>query len=417
MATIGWIDFSTNDRNRVGSVLDLLRPEGMVDELGMGTIRDALANQLFPGISTIQTRAKYFFIIPYILYDYLKLNPVQRKKATPSKYLEQSEYEVMWDLGDYYRALAKDTRTRESFGVIGITKERRGKDFIVRRPSAIYWNGLYTYQFINTQGLAVDSFLRQSVNPSMESLLSTVKQGDDSTGDDADAEHENVFKIKVSPKLNWNENLTLDLDASEAEFFQDRILSIAKGKLIADLLLHDKLWEIFLQAENFMQFAKAALSLPLSDKLKEMLILAHDFSELMYGAHLAYNCQLHHKVFNSDYYDEEFQQWIDGIEDNMLDYSNFNPDILFSYATTTKPTTAQFVKDWWKLIQSGCSDITKRDFMIEQQEAMVKGGKARLRWKKTDDVKENKWLGLRHFDYRFFNARTILNDIRTGINK
>lgn len=43
MATIGWIDFSTNDRNRVGSVLDLLRPEGMVDELGMGTIRDALS--------------------------------------------------------------------------------------------------------------------------------------------------------------------------------------------------------------------------------------------------------------------------------------------------------------------------------------------------------------------------------------
>ena len=61
MATIGWIDFSTNDRDRIGSVLDLLSPEGMVDELGLGPIRDALANQLFPGISTIQTKAKYFF--------------------------------------------------------------------------------------------------------------------------------------------------------------------------------------------------------------------------------------------------------------------------------------------------------------------------------------------------------------------
>lgn len=61
MATIGWIDFSKNDKDRVGSILDMLRPEGMVDELGMGIIRDALANELFPGISTIQTRAKYFF--------------------------------------------------------------------------------------------------------------------------------------------------------------------------------------------------------------------------------------------------------------------------------------------------------------------------------------------------------------------
>lgn len=411
MATIGWIDFSTNDRNRVGSVLDLLRPEGMVDELGMGTIRDALANQLFPGISTIQTRAKYFFIIPYILYDYQGTKPAQRRGKTPSKFLEDREYEIMWKLGDHYRAIAEDTRTRESFGVIGITKVKPQK--IVRRPSAIYWNGLYTYQFINTNGLAADSFLRQSVNPSMETLLSSVQQGDDATGDDADAEHENVFKIRVSPKLNWSESLTLDLDKGEAEFFQDRILSIAKGKLIAELLQQDKLWKIFMQAENFMQFAKAALSLPLSDKLKAMLILAHDFSELMYGAHLAYNCQLHNKVFNSDYFDEDFQEWIDGIEDNMLDYSNFNPDIL----TANRESTKRFVLDWWIQTQNGFQNVKKRDALIEQQEGMVKGGKARLRWKKTDDVKENKWLGLRHFDYRFFQARTILKDIRTGINK
>jgi hypothetical protein len=407
MATIGWIDFSTNDRNRVGSVLDLLRPEGMVDELGMGTIRDALANQLFPGISTIQTRAKYFFIIPYILYDYQATKPAQRRGKTPSKFLEDREYEIMW-------ALAEQYEYQEGNGVIGISKRKPNK--IVRRPSAIYWNGLYTYQFINTNGLAADSFLRQSVNPSMETLLSSVQQGDDTTGDDADAEHENVFKIRVSPKLNWSESLTLELDKGEAEFFQDRILSIAKSKLIAELLQQDKLWKIFIQAENFMQFAKAALSLPLSDKLKAMLILAHDFSELMYGAHLAYNCQLHQKVFNSEHFDEDFKEWIHGIEDNMLDYTNFNPDILFSYATTTKSTTVQFVKDWWKQTQNGCKDVKKRDTLIEQQEAMVKGGKARLRWKKTDDVKENNWLGLRHFDYRFFQARTILKDIRTGIN-
>jgi hypothetical protein len=411
MATIGWIDFSKNDKDRVGSILDMLRPEGMVDELGMGTIRDALANQLFPGISTIQTRAKYFFIIPYILYDYQATKPAQRRGKTPSKFLEDKEYEIMWRLGDYYRSIAEDTKTRESFGVIGITKVKPQK--IVRRPSAIYWNGLYTYQFINTNGLAAESFLRQSVNPSMESLLSSVQQGDYSTGDDADAEHENVFKIRVSPKLNWNENLTLDLDKTEAEFFRSRILSIAKGKLISELLQQDKLWEIYIQAEDFMQFARAALSLTLSDKLKAILILAHDFSELMYGAHLAYNCQLHHKVFNSEHYDEDFKEWIDGIEDSMLDYSNFNPDVL----TANRESTKRFVQDWWKQIQNGCKDVKKRDTLIEQQEAMVKGSKARLRWKKTDDVKENKWLGLRHFDYRFFQARTILKDISTGLNK
>lgn len=406
MASIGWIDFSTNDRDRVGSVLDLLRPEGMVDELGMGTIRDALANQLFPGISTIQTRAKYFFIIPYILYDYQAAKPAQRRGKTPSRFLEDKEYEVMWQLAEKYNYV-------EGNGVIGISKRKPNK--IVRRPSAIYWNGLYTYQFINTQGLAAESFLKQSVNPSMVTLLSSVQQGDDSTGDDADAEHENVFKIRVSPKLNWNENMALDLHKEEAEFFQDRIISIAKNKLIAELLQNDKLWQIFIKADNFMQFAKAAIALPITANLKAMLILAHDFSELMYGAHLAYNCCLHNKVFNSNHFDEEWNDWLKDIKDNMLDYENFNPDVLFSYAITTRGTTAQFVKDWWKLTQNNFPDIKKRDVLVEQQEAMVKGGKARLRWKKTDDVKENNWLGLKHFDYRFFQARTILKDIRTGL--
>ncbi len=51
MAQIGWIDFSPSHRDKIGAALDLLRPEGMVDELGMATIRDALANQMFPGIT------------------------------------------------------------------------------------------------------------------------------------------------------------------------------------------------------------------------------------------------------------------------------------------------------------------------------------------------------------------------------
>lgn len=403
MASIGWIDFSTNDRNRVGSVLDLLRPEGMVDELGMGTIRDALANQLFPGISTIQTRAKYFFIVPYILYDFQTAKPAQRRGKMPSKFLEDKEYEVMW-------ALAEKYNYQEGNGVIGISKRKPNK--IVRRPSTIYWNGIYTYQFIDTQGLGAESFLRQSAHPTMESMLSSVKQGDDEIGDDVDAEYENIFRINVTHKLNWKDNLTMDLQDEEAEFFQDRIISLAKNKLIAELLLDEKLWKIFRPADDFMQFAKAAISTPVAKNLKAMLILAHDFSELMYGAHLAYNCQLHHKVFNSNYFDEEWGRWINNIQDTMLEYKNFNPDILFSYATTTRVTTAQFVKEWWKQTQSSFPDIKKRDTLVEQQEAMVKGGKARLRWNKTDDVKENNWLGLRHFRYRFSQARTILKDIR-----
>src|SRR5207253_5291425 len=61
---------SEEQRRQILDVLDLFREKGTVDELGLGTIRDAFANMLFPGTSTIQTRARYFLFVPWI---YLRL--------------------------------------------------------------------------------------------------------------------------------------------------------------------------------------------------------------------------------------------------------------------------------------------------------------------------------------------------------
>ena len=43
---IGWIDFSKNERNKVLNVMHLLDEPEAVDELGIGTIRDAFADYL-----------------------------------------------------------------------------------------------------------------------------------------------------------------------------------------------------------------------------------------------------------------------------------------------------------------------------------------------------------------------------------
>jgi hypothetical protein len=408
MASIGWIDFSKDHRNRIGSVLDLLKSEGMVDELGLGTLRDALANNLFPGISTIQTRARYFFIIPYILYEYQVLKPAQRRGKNASKFLEQREYEVMWQLAEQYNY-------EERNGVIGITKRRPQK--IARRPSAIYWSGLYTYQFIDTRGLAADAYLKQVTNPSIESLLADTPSGDDGPRDDRDAEFENEFRIKVPFKENWLQSLSLELERDEAELFADQISSIAKNRLIAELINNNKLWEIFSASKDFMEFVKAALKLPLNDDLQKTLILAHDFSELMYGVHLAYNCQLQNKVFTNKYWDEEWKKWINDLSASMIDFKKFNPQDVFQYSLSTRETTKTFVNNWWNLVQLGAKDLKVRDTLILHQEARVKGSKARLQWGKAEDVKAEQWVGLTYFDYRFNQARTIINDIRTGINR
>lgn len=66
---IGWIDFSKSERNKILTVLDLLSEDGTLDELGLAPIRDGFSNLFFQGTSAIQTRAKYFFIVPYALRD------------------------------------------------------------------------------------------------------------------------------------------------------------------------------------------------------------------------------------------------------------------------------------------------------------------------------------------------------------
>jgi len=60
VSAIGWVDFSSEHRDKVKSVIDLLSTPGVIDELGIGVIRDSFSDSLFPGVSTIQTRAKYF---------------------------------------------------------------------------------------------------------------------------------------------------------------------------------------------------------------------------------------------------------------------------------------------------------------------------------------------------------------------
>lgn len=63
---IGFIDFSKEERNKILATLKMLDTPTALDELGIGVIRDAYADILFPGISTIQTRAKYFVLMPYL---------------------------------------------------------------------------------------------------------------------------------------------------------------------------------------------------------------------------------------------------------------------------------------------------------------------------------------------------------------
>ena len=92
VSQIGWIDFSPRHRDRVRKFMDLMGMGGVVDELGVGVIRDAMSNKVFPGFSTLYTRAKYFFITPYILED---CNNITKKDKDYFKKAERESNEII----------------------------------------------------------------------------------------------------------------------------------------------------------------------------------------------------------------------------------------------------------------------------------------------------------------------------------
>ena len=64
--TLTWLDLTASDRDRMRRVLDLFNEQGTLDEMGLGSLRDALSDALFPGTSYIQTRLRYVLFVPWI---------------------------------------------------------------------------------------------------------------------------------------------------------------------------------------------------------------------------------------------------------------------------------------------------------------------------------------------------------------
>jgi len=54
MSAFTWLSYSESERRKALDVISLFRERDTRDELGIGVIRDAFADLLFPGTSTIQ---------------------------------------------------------------------------------------------------------------------------------------------------------------------------------------------------------------------------------------------------------------------------------------------------------------------------------------------------------------------------
>ena len=65
-AVLAWVDYSQADQRRAREIVAMFSQRESRDELGLGRIRDALSETLFPGTSVLLTRARYLLLVPWL---------------------------------------------------------------------------------------------------------------------------------------------------------------------------------------------------------------------------------------------------------------------------------------------------------------------------------------------------------------
>ena len=172
---LGWIDFSKEDRQKAFDVINLLSEQGAVDELGIGVIRDAFANYFFPGTSTIQTRAKYFLIVPYMLRE-----AVDGRYGKDANRVLRAIDSAEKDCG--IRLLEADPKAE---GVVGSRVLPKG--WVARKPSDIYWNGIRTFGIFCDYGLSIPEYVSLAVKLKEQKSVSRLgNRNDDAEENDKD---------------------------------------------------------------------------------------------------------------------------------------------------------------------------------------------------------------------------------------
>ena len=391
---IGWIDFSKEQRNKVLSVINLLSEPEAIDELGIGVIRDGFSDIFFPGTSTIQTRAKYFLIVPYLL------NELEHSKGITAAKMIHMLHEQELDLIDVLKQSGET-------GVIGENAGRKLK----RKPSDIYWNGLKIFGIFKGGNISLNdyirlSFLLKNKKQTIKSLGSTNTKDDDYDSDDLDpatGEYNDGFWNLPVQNSSWRQGLNIKLNRDEAEFLKKQIISSCPGSILGFAL--DKDYRDIIELSNFDEMEGMINILP--ESLKEDCMFARAFADFAYGIQIRYNMIL--SKGQSDEINLAWEKWYE----NITQYSNLElGEILLERLKIRNSNLIRFLFECRDSMKTG--DIDKLDQLIIMRERRLKGD-TRSKLYNAYEFNYKGWVGLGKLQYRFRNGRILLKDIFDGL--
>jgi hypothetical protein len=405
MSSFSWLDYAEADRRAAMDVIDLFREQETVDELGIGSVRDTFSDLLFPSTSAIQTRARYFLIIPWI---YQRLEKSKVESALVADRARSAELALIDAL--------LESEDAEQGGIIGA----RAKRSLKRLPSMVYWQGLGRLGIRRFPG-GRDQYHR-SLDAYYARTSGTI------TNDDGEV-------IEYGKTRNWDNRMpsapagfprtcSLSLTSDEAKYLRDRIRYASPTSLFAVILDGPA------PADDAAFPWDHARALQMPSVTDRHLRHARNFSESMHGAALLYNLILSDKLGYRELIETDRQAlsaWVELIREalpRLLDWdvADFWQLVLSVNGRIPIPTRA-FIDTWLGFVrgphvESVAEYPAARDW-ISDRERLLKRGLARVNGGRPLELfHETGAAGTRQLDYRWkATARRMTLDIQEGISR
>ena len=398
-ATLTWLDLTASDRDKMRRVLDLFKEQGTLDEMGLGSLRDALSDALFPGTSYIQTRLRYVLFIPWI---YQRLEARRVGSSDVERAARAAEVDLIGRL----------EQNEDAKGVIGVV----ARGTLVRLPSSMYWSALARWGIFRpqqSQGWYHSHF------DALVDGRGVVGRADDPGVIWSQQAHWHPRLPEPAKGFPWRASFALTPD--EADFLRGRVEERCAGTLLAWLVRNgsdspaEDVWD-----------DPDALRAP--ERTRETLELARRFSLHVEGIPLLYNLVVAER--RREVLDSDEAESIDELRAGLAEWAAreageqraFEPDALWELVVgrgrhVPYPQRV-FIESWSRRIAELAPDRTADDdrlrTLVIHRELHLKGARARLA-NRSRLLDWSPGIGVGRMDFRWFRVRQFMIDLHRGL--
>lgn len=423
MPALQWLDFSPIEREDVLTLLESQKDKSTVDELGLGLVRDAISDHLFPGLSTIQTRARYFLFVAWLLRDLERGNVSDDRLVLT---LRQREIALIHAL------LKSDGQNgvEKQGGLIG----RESQDTTKRLPSAIHWSGIRQLGLYTGSG-SLQEYLSDlpDLRKRRRRRASSMEDSESSDGDEGTITWDRGLPEAEPDFLTQTD---FKLTPEEAIYLREKVLGLQNPsrniRLLQWMIQHlDAVTVPSLEAPWALLEEGTGRWPNLPATLRAELVHAYHFS-------------LCSRVLTAVYYrllaarrrDLDLSDYDALLLDSIDEMSQHAPDLrawhdrlpeFWHWIAQVNPRLQRdrpFIEEWLRTLAQENFSVNSPSVLtsttverwMQTRERHLKGSLARMgnppvlqRWNAPD------WVG--HTDYRWRTARDIVADILTGLGR